>query len=73
MSKPKTKTPPKAKAKGPSRISQAVEYMSAEIKKLGGPDKLERGARKELCAKAAEKFGLALATCVTQYQKQINK
>jgi hypothetical protein len=70
MSKPKTKTP-KAKAKEPSRISKAVEFMAAEVKKQGGAAKLERGARKVLCAKAAEKFGIAVATCVTQYQKQV--
>jgi hypothetical protein len=70
MSKPKTKTP-KAKTKGASRISQAVEFMNAEVKKLGGAAKLERGARQELCAKAAEKFELALATCLTQFQKRV--
>jgi hypothetical protein len=69
--KAKPKAPPVPKVKGPSKISRAVEYMQAEIKKLGGLDKLEHGMRKELYTKAAEKFGLAVATCTTQYHKKI--
>jgi hypothetical protein len=68
----KAKAKPKAPAaKPPSKITLAVEYMQAEIKKLGGIAKLERGARGQLCAAAAKKFGLAEATCFTQWQKQI--
>jgi hypothetical protein len=69
--KSKPKASPQPKAKGPSKIALAVEYMEAEIKKLGGFAKLERGARKALCIAAAKKFELAEATCATQWQKQI--
>lgn len=68
----KVKSKPRGdKLKGPSRISQAVAFMAGEVKKAGGVDKLEQGFRKQLCTKAAERFGLAVATCFTQYQKQI--
>lgn len=62
---------PVKKDKGPSKISQAVEYMKAEIKKTGGQKALEKGDRKALFEKTAKKFGLAEGTCATQYNKQI--
>jgi hypothetical protein len=68
----KVKSKPRGdKSKSPSRISQAVAFMTGEVKKAGGVDKLKQGFRKQLCERAAEKFGLAIATCLTQYQKQI--
>lgn len=59
------------KEKGPSRISQAVEWMRAEVKKLGGQAKLERGQLKEMYSKGATKFGLSTITMSIQYGKQI--
>jgi hypothetical protein len=59
------------KASGPSKISQAVAFMVSEIKKNGGRAKLEHGVRKTIIEAAAKKFGLAVPTCNTQYQKQI--
>ena len=56
---------------GPSRITQAVEYMRAEVKKAGGLNKLEHGVRKTIIEAAAKKSGLAIPTCNTQYQKQV--
>jgi hypothetical protein len=66
----KKATAPK-KNKGPSKISQAVEFMAAEVKKAGGQAKLERGFRKELFEKAAKKFDLSPITCSIQYNKQV--
>lgn len=66
----KTKSAAK-KDKGPSRISKAVEYMSEQVKKAGGQSKLERGFRKDLFAKAAEKFELSPITCSIQYNRQV--
>lgn len=60
-----------AAPRAPSKISKAVEWMSAEVKKAGGHDKLERGFRKELLEKAAAKFELAVSTCSIQYNKQV--
>ena len=77
----KAKKPAKAKKavapkaakndKGPSKISQAVEFMAAEVKKAGGQNKLERGFRKELFERAAKKFDLSPITCSIQYNKQV--
>lgn len=57
--------------KGPSRISRAVEYMTAEVKKEGGQKALERGWRKELFERTGKKFDLAASTCSIQYNKQV--
>lgn len=69
--KAKTSTGKGKTQKGPSRISQAVEYMRAEVKKAGGQKNLERGWRKELFERAAKKFNLAPVTCSIQYNKQV--
>lgn len=76
-SKKTTKAKVKAKTNGngehkPSRVSKAVEFMTAEVKKQGGLSKLEHGARKAIVEAAAKKFGLAVPTCATQYQKQVH-
>lgn len=60
-----------AKAKGESKVSQAVEFMKGEVKAAGGLKKLEFGGRKAIVEKAAKRFGLAVPTCATQYQKQV--
>lgn len=81
VSKTKTKRakkPAKVKTaakgpRGPSKISQAVEYMKGEVKKAGGTSKLEQGFRKELLERTAKKFGLKASTCATQYQAKVNK
>lgn len=57
--------------RGPSRISQMVEWMRGEVKKQGGQDNLERGYLKGMFAKAAEKFGLSVITASIQYGKQV--
>jgi hypothetical protein len=61
------------KDKGPSRISQAVEFMKAEVKKEGGQKNLERGWRKELFERTAKKFGLKASTCGIQYNRNVLK
>lgn len=63
---------PKGKrVKGESRIAKAVAYMKEQVAKEGGQKSLERGWRKELFAKTAEKFGLAESTCSIQWNRQI--
>lgn len=73
--KKKSAAPKKAKTtkapKGPSRISKAVEYMKEQVKKEGGQKALERGWRKELFQRTAEKFDLKASTCGIQYNRQV--
>jgi hypothetical protein len=73
-STPKSKKPRKkvakkttAKSKPQSKISKAVAFMKEEVKRAGGPSKLEYGYRKELFERTAKKFGLKASTCATQW------
>lgn len=69
----KADKPKKAAAgpKGPSRISQAVDWMRAYIKKKGGQDKLARGDLKDMYAEGAKMFDLSTITMSIQYNKQV--
>ncbi len=73
----KAKAPKAAKTKapkvdkGPSRISRAVEYMKAEVKKAGGHAKTDRAFRADLYERAAKKFDLKKVTCGIQYGRQV--
>ena len=60
------------RAGGPSKMSQAVAYMQAERDKLPDPKNPPRGFRKELIERTSAKFGLALATCGTQYGAKVH-
>lgn len=76
-SKP-AKTAAKKKANGggarpDSKMSQAVAFMKAERSKLDDPKAPPRGFRKELIERTAKKFGLAVATCSTQYGAKVGK
>jgi hypothetical protein len=59
-------------ARPDSKMSQAVAFMQAERKKLEDPKSPPRGFRKELIERAAKKFGLAVATCSTQYGAKVH-
>jgi hypothetical protein len=58
-------------ARSDSKMSQAVAFMKAERAKLEDPKAPPRGFRKELIERTAKKFGLAVATCSTQYGAKV--
>jgi hypothetical protein len=63
---------PRGEAKGPSKISQMVEYMKAELAAVGGdPAKVDKKWRKALFERAAQKFELALPTATAQWHRQV--
>lgn len=63
---------PRVRDGAPSKMSQAIAFMQAERNKLDDPKDPPRGFRKELIEKAAKKFGLAVATCSTQYGAKVH-
>jgi len=72
---PKVKAPPREKKepsspRGPSKIGQALEFMTAEIQASNGAAK-QLPWRKALFERTAEKFGISVMTCSIQYGKKI--
>jgi hypothetical protein len=64
-------TPPGKVSNQPSRVTQAVAYMRAELKTLG--DKPGSTWRNELFERTAEKFGLKVGTVNAQWHRHIVK